>query len=161
MNIEVGKIIKTVGLKGEMKIYPLSDDYLLRFKKGEKLLINGKQHTIISFRLNKQCPVIKVSDIESIDQVEPLIGTIITIDSSWLPPLGENEYYGYQLKGFKVKYNDKVIGTVIGFETYQQLNVRIQLDDGTTMLLPYFGAFKQSVDVERQEIVMANLEGLL
>lgn len=160
MNLEIGKIIKTVGLKGEMKVYPITVEIEQRFSKGCEILINNTKHMIISYRDQKGCPIIKVNDITSIDQAEILIGQMIYVDSNDLP---ENDgFYGYELKQFSVIYNKSVVGRVKGFESFgAQVNMRLEKNDGKSVLIPFIEPFIVEIDEANQQIVMKNLEGLL
>lgn len=160
MNLEIGKIIKTVGLKGEMKVYPITVEIEQRFSKGCEILINNRKHTIISYRDQKGCPIIKVNDIASIDQAETLIGQMIYVDSNDLP---ENDgFYGYELKQFSVIYNESVVGRVKGFESFgAQVNMRLEKNDGKSVLIPFIEPFIVEIDEANQQIIMKNLEGLL
>lgn len=160
MKIEIGKIIKTVGLKGEFKVYPYTDEPELRFEKGNSIEFNGSTYKIIKSRLQKGCPVIQVESINSIDDAMKLIGLIISIDSNDLPQ--DEGYYAYQLKGFSAYYNDKCIGTVVDFQSYgAQTNARIDLGNAKSILVPFIEPFIECIDEENQSITFVKLDGLL
>lgn len=160
MKIEIGKIIKTVGLKGEFKVYPYTDEPELRFEKGNSIEFNGSSFKITKSRLQKGCPIIQVESITTIDDAMKLIGSIITIDSEDLPH--DDGYYAYQLKGFFAVYNDENIGKIIDFQSYgAQTNARIDLGNGKTILVPFIHPFVEHIDEENQSITFINLEGLL
>ena len=159
MVIPIGKVVKTIGLKGEIKIYPYTQNSTQRFAVGQTISINGIHYTVASMRFQGICPIIKLSDLTTIEMVEPLINMEITIDSSQLPPI--NGHYGYQLKGYRVVYNGSTIGTLIDFEQYgPQLNARIQQGDHA-FLVPLNAPFIQTIDDDGSTLIMKGLDGLL
>ena len=159
MVIPIGKVVKTVGLKGEIKIYPYTQNGKQRFAKGQIIEINGVKYTIASMRLQGICPIIKLFGLTTIEMVEPLINMEITIDSTQLPPI--EGHYGYQLKGYRVIFNGLTIGTLVDFEQYgPQLNARIQQEDHT-FLVPFNRPFIETIDDVNSTIIMKGLDGLL
>lgn len=159
MDIQIGKVVKTVGLKGEIKIYPYTDNTKQRFAKNAQIFINNAGYTIESLRFQGICPIIRIKDHSTIESVESLVNATVTIDSEQLPTI--DGYYGYQLKGFTVEFDGQTIGTLIDFEQYgPQLNARIQTFD-RTLLIPFNPPFIASIDDASKHIVMKGLNGLL
>ena len=160
MNLEIGKIIKTVGLKGEMKIYPITTELEQRFKVGKRVFIGNMCYQIKSFRMQKGCPIIKLSSIDTIELAQPLIGSVLTVDVKDLPEI--DGHYGYELKHYDVIYGDQLVGKVKGFESFgAQVNMRLDLLNGKSVLIPFIDPFSENIDDQVQCIVMKNLAGLL
>ena len=57
--LSVGQIINTHGLKGELKVYPLTDD-MKRFKKLKKVYIDGIERNVVWCKLQTNTVVLKL-----------------------------------------------------------------------------------------------------
>ena len=159
MVIPIGKVVKTVGLKGEIKIYPYTENTKERFANNQKITINDHGYTIESLRFQGICPIIRLKDNPRIENVEPLVNGIVTIDSNDLPKI--DGYYGYQLKGYTVVFNGQTIGKLIDFEQYgPQLNARIQ-HENQSLLVPFNPQFVETINDATTTIIMKGLDGLL
>lgn len=65
--LAVGEIINTHGIKGEVKVYPLTDD-MKRFKKLKEVFIDGEERKILSCKLQPNNVVLKIEGIDSIEE---------------------------------------------------------------------------------------------
>lgn len=88
-NYEIGKIVNTFGIKGEVKIYP----YVDYFDKINSFFIDNKEMKIEKMRNNKNVIIVKIVGIDDINDAENLKGKIITISEKNLPKLPEGVYY--------------------------------------------------------------------
>ena len=104
--LEVGKIVGTHGLKGDLKVRPSSDDpgLLLQVEQLYLRLPSGKVLTVQPRRqsLHKGLVLLRLQDYESIDLVEQFIGGDVLLPEHLLPALEDDEYYWRQLKGLPV-----------------------------------------------------------
>ena len=92
--IKVGTIINTHGLKGECKIYLVTDDVKDRFAKGRILhLSDGRKLTVSSFRTQKGFGYAKFEEIKDINDAEKLKTFDLLIAKEDLPPLEKGTYY--------------------------------------------------------------------
>ena len=66
-NLKVGKIVNTHGLKGEVKVIPLTDD-MRRFDDLDFVLINGKEVKIESCKYQKDRVINKIEDAERLKE---------------------------------------------------------------------------------------------
>ena len=105
--LEVGKIINTHGLRGEVKVISWTDSpedfeniksVYAHIKSDEQLLhING-------IKYQKNNLIIKFKEIDSIDSAEQYKNAILSADRSELPPLPEGSHYIADLIGCEI-YN--------------------------------------------------------
>lgn len=97
---EVGKIVNTHGIKGELKIISKTDFPEDRFKPGNILYIrdNGKinSYEIKSHRTHKQFEMITFKGLENINLVENLKGKILEISEEQQENLSDGNYYHHQ-----------------------------------------------------------------
>ena len=152
--MELGKIVNTFGLKGELKVYPYVD-YISKVKN---IYINNKPMEIERARNQKNIVVIKLKGIDTIEQAEELKNTVIEMERDDAPELPKGTYYISDLIGFDV-YTDE--GKLLG-----------KLDDIFTtgandvyqvgkILLPAIKDVIKQIDTENKKIIVHLLKGLI
>ena len=101
--MELGKIVNTFGLKGEVKVYP----YVSYISKVKKVYINNQQMEVERARNQKNIFVIKLKNIDTIEDAEKLKNSIIEMDRKDAPSLPKGTYYISDLIGFDVYTDDR------------------------------------------------------
>ena len=91
MNIVIGKIVNTFGIKGELKIVSNFEMANRAFKKGNKIIINNKERLITNSRFHHHNYLVEIDNIKDINEVTYLIGAKVLINKDELK-LEENEY---------------------------------------------------------------------
>ncbi len=164
----IGKIVNTHGIKGELKIQSYSDFDVERYKKGNTVYINYENQylpfIVKTFRIHKGHSLVSFEEYSNINDVEKYKEHMIYISEQERKPLKNGQYYRNQIVGLIAKdANGNTLGNVISVEetTGAQNNIRIQTDDKQEFLVPYIPEFIQSVDLEKQTIVILMQEGLL
>lgn len=163
MELTIGKIVNTHGIKGELKILSNSDFIEERFAVGsEVFLYFGKDKltfTIDSFRMHKGCVLVTLKGYHNINDVEKYKGLelFVEVDGS-----EDDDYYYFELEGCEVYYQDELIGVVseiLESEAHEILRVsRVNEKD---VLIPYVERFILDVDVETKRIDIDVIEGML
>ena len=165
--LTVGQVVRTIGLKGEVKIYPSTHFRDTRFKKGSRVfLLNEKgevekELTIKAHRTNGPCDNLIFEEISSIEEAEKINKKFLFVEKN--PEfLGKNEYFYSDLIGMKVDFdNGQSIGIVKAVEeycSYATLRVKTSRKD---VLIPFVKAFILSVSLEDKHITVKFIEGLL
>ena len=94
----VGEIVNTHGLKGEVKVKPLTDD-VNNFKRYGKVLVEGKDwRNILGVKFQKDRVILKLEGIDSIDEAEKYKTKKLSVLREDEPDLEEGEYYVCDLK---------------------------------------------------------------
>ena len=77
--LETGEIVGTVGLRGEVRVQPWADgpDFLLDFKT---VYLDGEARAVESARVQKECVVLKLAGVDSVEQAALLRQKKISID---------------------------------------------------------------------------------
>ena len=165
--LSVGQIVKTIGLKGEVKVYPSTNFRDSRFSKGSHLFILDKNNEVIreltvkSHKINGNCDNIIFNEIGSIEEAEKLVHEYLNVikDNSFLK---KGEFFYSDLVGLDVYFdNETYIGKVKKIEeytSYQTLRVKTDKKD---VLIPFVKAFIKEVSLEDKKIVIKFIEGLL
>ncbi|WP_239749540.1 ribosome maturation factor RimM [Mammaliicoccus sp. H-M34] len=165
MNVEIGKIVNTHGIKGEVKILTDSDFTDERFKKGQLIKVKNKNEeipfTIASHRIHKNFHLLTFEGIHNINDIEHLKGCKIFQDQeNESIELEENEYYYYQIIGCTVFVQDDALGRVVDIMETGANDVWVVKGD-KEYLIPYIEDVVKLVDVDRKTIKIEPLEGLL
>lgn len=163
--LNVGKIVTTHGIKGEVKIKVETDD-LSRFDKGSKLYLGKdekhiqKEIIIDNARNQKDMILLSFNKITNINDVLEYVGLNLYVDIDEVREDGE--IYYDDLIGCNVLVNDNVIGVVEDvMEVPQGEILRIKKQNGKTALVPYVDEFIEEVDIDKKEIIINPIEGLL
>ena len=164
--VEIGRIVNTCGLKGEVKFISSSDFINERFKKGNIINIYNKDknidvnYKVSSFRKNDRFLYVKFSEVNTIEEAELLKESSLLIDSESLKKLDKDSFYYYELLDMEVYYKDSKIGVIseITDNTRQSL---IRVKGNKEILVPFLDEFIESIDTENKKIVLKNIEGLL
>lgn len=165
--LTVGQVVRTIGLKGEVKIYPSTHFRDTRFKKGSRVfLLNEKgevekELTIKAHRTNGPCDNLIFEEISSIEEAEKINKKYLFVEKNQ-EILGKNEFFYSDLIGMNVSFdNGKEIGVVKDIEEYSSYaTLRVKTKDKDA-LIPFVNAFIKDVSLEEKKIVVKFIEGLL
>ncbi|MFA5481185.1 MAG: ribosome maturation factor RimM [Bacilli bacterium] len=167
--LSIGKIIATVGLRGEVKVIATSDFANQRFKKNQVVYLFDELNNLISesmivaSRKSNDKYYLHFAGIETIEQAEKIVGFFLLVakDSKVLP---KGFFYHDDLIGCQVvdKNTNQIIGIVIQVEEYPaHRTLRIQRQDGKDVLIPFVKFFIKDVKIETKTIVAYIIEGML
>lgn len=164
--LEVGKIVNTHGLRGEVKIQPWTDSpdvfadlsYVFLAEKTGELKLTVKQ-----VKYQKNNIIVKFAEINSIEEAERYKNCVLTAERDMLGQLPEGVYYIADLIGLTVQTED---GTVLGkvadvFQTGANDVYTIDRPEGKPLLLPAIPEVVRKVDIAGGTITVQLLEGLL
>ncbi|MCR5101019.1 MAG: ribosome maturation factor RimM [Butyrivibrio sp.] len=174
---QVGVIASTHGLKGEVNVFPTTDDPQ-RFKKLKKVTLNtpregAKELEIEGVKFFKKFVIVKFKGLDRIEDVEKLRGAELTINREDAMPLDENEYYTADLIGLNVyDEDDKLLGEIINViqtganDVYEMKRdesiIDSEAENGSdTVLIPAIKDCIKEVDVEKGKMVIHVMKGLL
>lgn len=106
---EVGQIVNTFGIKGEVKVTPFTDD-INRFDSLEKVYVKTKKeeklYNIENVRYHKNMVLLKFENVNTMEDAEMLRNAFLEIDREEAIPLEEGTYFIADLIGLDV-YTDE------------------------------------------------------
>ncbi|GHV97555.1 ribosome maturation factor RimM [Lactobacillus nasalidis] len=161
----VGKIVATHGLKGEVKVALTTDFPEDRFKEGSRLYL-GREHrevTVASGRPFKQFWLVTFAEITDIDQAEKLKGTEITVSEEDQGELPDGVYYYRDLLGCRVvdDASGELIGELTDIEAPGANDIwEVTEQSGKSFWIPYIPEVVKSVDIAEKEVRVELMEGL-
>ncbi len=160
--LEVGQIVNTHGLKGEMRVDPWCDgpEFLCMFKT--LYLKNGDKLKITKSRVQKNVAVIKAEGIDTIEQADKLRRTVLYIDRNDIE-LDEDVFFVQDILGCRVTDIDtkKEYGTVTDvLKTGANDVYQITDDIGKNYLIPVIDDVVISTDTDEGIIEIRPLKGI-
>lgn len=167
MLITVGRIIKPFGVKGEMKVEPMTD-FPERFNKLRRVFLvspSGKEleAEVRSARYDQGGSLyLLVDGYESPERARELNGWFITVPQEQAVPLPEGTYYHFELIGMEVfsESGDK-LGTITDiFETGSN-DVYVMKQGRKETYIPATKEIVKQVDRTRKRMVIHVMDGLL
>jgi len=154
--VRVGQIVGAFGLKGELKVDPLTD-IEDRFLAGSRLRLNGDWVTIQSVRIHKDRPLIKLSGVDDLTAAEKLQWQYLEAPARSAEDLEDDEYLVDDLVGMKVV---TVAGEELGeVDDVLQYPAQDMLEVGE-LLIPMVEQFIKNVDVKNKVIQVELLPGM-
>ncbi len=164
--LQVGIIASTHGVRGEVKVFPTTDD-VKRFKKLKEVVLDtGKEEKILEIegvKFFKQFAILKFKDIDNIDDVIRYKGKSLLVTRENAVKLNKDEYFIADLIGLKVideeEHEIGILRDVL--ETGANDVYVIDHVNGKELLLPAIRQCILDVDMEAGSIKVHVLEGLL
>ena len=163
--IKVGFIRKDHGLKGEVKILPLTDDSR-RFKKIKKLFLENSNESLIEYevesvRIASDEVILKFKNVNDKDAADLLRGIFIYINREDAISLNDWEFYTQDLIGLSVYYKEENIGKVTDvLNTGANDNLEILLNKNSKHIYyPFVRTFIDNVDLEKGYLFVNQYEG--
>lgn len=165
----VGKIVNTQGIKGEVRVISTTDFPEERYRKGNVLFLflpKQKQPielTIKNHRTHKNFDLLLFEGYEDISEVENFKDGMLKVPESQLGDLKEGEFYFHDIIGCLVFTKDgKEIGKVTEILTPGANDVWVVKDQkGKENLIPYIEDVVKKVDLKEKIILINPLDGLL
>ncbi|MGG4127887.1 ribosome maturation factor RimM [Paenibacillus illinoisensis] len=166
--MNVGKVVNTHGIRGELKIMPLTDFPEVRFAKNAELyLFTPDNHPVLvhveSARLHKNMYIVRLKEYGNINEVEKFKGGIAKVSKENLAELEENEYYFHQIVGCTVVTEEgENLGTISEILTPGANDVWVvKTAAGKEILLPVIDDVVLDVNVNEKLVKVHLMEGLL
>ena len=164
--LQVGIITSTHGVRGEVKVYPTTDDPRRFRRLKEVVLDTGKEKMnleIEGVKFFKQFVILKFKGLDNNNDIEKYRQKSLYVTRKNAVRLQRDEYFIADLIGLKVQDEDgKELGTVKDvIETGANDVYEVEMADGKSLLLPAIKQCILNVDVENGTMQVHVLEGLL
>ena len=159
--IEVGQIVNTHGIKGEMKINPLGFDpeFIAGFKT---LYVDGVAIRPVSRRIHKNTVLVVFPGVEDIDTALTYKNKMVSIRRSDAH-LPKGEYFDEELKGLKVYdyFPPRLIGTLDQVLHYPAHKIYVVHGDGKEYLIPAVPeVFIMEIKMDENKMIVRMMKGL-
>ncbi len=164
--LQVGVITQTHGIRGEVKVFPTTDD-VNRFKKLKEVMLDtGKERLtmeIESVKFFKQYVILKFRGYDSINDIEKYKRAKLLVTRDKAVKLKKDEYFIADLIGLKVVTEDgESFGTLKDVLATGANDVYVvERPDASEVLLPAIKECILNVDMEQGCISVHIMDGLL
>lgn len=170
--LRVGKITKTQGIKGELKVFATTDDikrydclhdvYLSKSEEADdKDFLGSNAYEIISVKYVKDAPIIKLKGVDTIEDATKYIGENIYVKREDAVTLSSSEYYISDLIGLTAYENETQLGKVIDIMKTKAQSILVIECDKKQKLVPLVYEFVEKIDLKEGKINIKTIEGLL
>lgn len=164
--VTIGKIVKTRGLHGEVKVYPLTDipdrfehleTVLVQLAQGPELVVE-----IVQVKYYKDLVYLQFRGRNTLNEVQELVGGLLQVDPASVPELPEGVYYHFEIIGSEVYTDDaQRLGVVVEILETGSNDIYVVQADGREYLIPVIADVVKEIDREKRMITIHPLPGLL
>ncbi len=165
MQLQVARIGKPHGIRGEVTVQVLTDAPGDRFVPGTQFIVEPASAgplTVISARWNKDILLLAFDEIETRNEAETLRGAKLFIETEEIGADDDDEgWYEHELAGLDVRVGANVVGKVSGLHTLpvQDLLV-VTTNDGKEVLIPFVEQIVPEVNVGEKYVLVTPPPGL-
>lgn len=160
--LKIGYIKKPHGLKGELKVLPLTD-YFERFKHLSTIFFlidnNYTKFTITNTKITPSDVILKINEINDYDIANSYKNISIFIKRTDGVSLEDGEYYTQDLINCKVYYNDIFYGKVINVKNYGSSDIFVISNNSKEYFYPFLNDYIEKIDLEKKVININCIDG--
>lgn len=164
MQLQVARIGKPHGIRGEVTVQVLTDAPAERFAAGTEFVVEPASAgplTVRSARWNKDILLLGFEEVADRNAAELIRGAKLFIETENLDEDDDEGWYEHELLGLQAKVGSHVVGKVTALNTMpaQDLLV-VETEDGKEILIPFVDEIVPEVNIEAGYILITPPEGL-
>ncbi len=163
--VAVGRIVRTQGRRGEVRVEPLTDAPERFADLRECWLVPptaGERHAVEAVWFQGRIPVVKLAGCDTMTDAQGLVGRLITIPRAAVRPLPPDRYYAFDLVGCAVETPaGTALGRIVEVVAGPGHDYWTVERDGRTWPLPAVAAIVERVDLAGRRVVVEPPEGLV
>lgn len=159
--IKIGEVVNVVGLRGELKIYPYSENKE-RFETLKTIYFDDAQVDIEQVRYKDNLVILKIQGVDDRTSAEACRGKEVFMNEEDLEILPEGTYYVKDILGFGVEDASRgMIGILKDVRDNGAQNLFIiEKNNGGELLVPAVEQFFTGVDLTRKVVLVDLIEGM-
>lgn len=164
VDVAVGRVAKTHGIRGEVSVHVMTDDPTRRFRVGSRLSCGSTGPvTVESVRQHHGRLLVRFAEHPDRSAAEALVGHLLTVEVTAQDETGEPDaWYDHQLEGLQARLTTgEMVGTVAGVEHGTGQDLLVIERAGRRALVPFVTAIVPEVDVPAGFLVLDPPGGLL
>ena len=153
--IEAGEIVTTHGVRGEVKVLTWLDDpeMLCEF---DRCRIAGKQYTMEQVRVQKNCNLLKLQGIDTMEAAQAMRGKVIEL---YREDIDDEVIFAAELIGVEVYAGDQKIGKITEVLDYPGNSVYVVKGEYEYMI-PAVKQFILDTDMDSNKMQVKLIEGM-
>lgn len=168
--LSLGRIIKTKGLKGVVKIISCTEFGSQRYKKGNTVYLENPQtHEMVKmivshYSQEKGFDYVSFEGFEDINLIEPYLQYYVNVIKEDLPPLPKDTYYHDDLVECvcidKEEGEFGIVSEVLNILGRKSLKIKLN-KNGKFIQIPFVSNFIKNVDIENKRIEVSLIKGMI
>jgi 16S rRNA processing protein RimM len=163
--LDIGKIINTHGVRGEVKVLPLTDD-VSRYQLLKEVIIERKgkmeQYAIDSVRVHKGNVLLKLKGVDNMEQAELLRNAVLKVHRNDAVKLPKDSYFICDIIGLNVfDSKGQALGAIKDVLKTGSNDVYIIDYKGKEVLIPALKTVVKNIDIEAGTMVVDLPEGII
>ena len=148
--LKIGLITKPQGIRGEVKVQPLTDDPL-RFKKLKEVLIENESYRVLNAKIGSDAVFLALSGVSDRNGAELLRGKFLCVKRADAVELKENTFFIADIIGCSLLTgDDETVGEVTDVTPAKTDIFTVRCSDGRVMRFPFLKDLLISVDVGKK-----------
>lgn len=164
--LKIGQIVNIHGIKGEVKVYPYTDDInnLTKLKYVYLDELETSKTKVLVCRVQKNMLLLKLENVDSVDVANTLRNKYIYIPKEDLKPLEEDNYYIDDLLSMEVVdlKDNSILGKIVYvFNTGANDIYEIETSNNEKIYLPAIKQVVKKVDINSKKMYVELMEGLI
>lgn len=163
----VGQYINTHGIKGEIKVFPTTDD-INRFDYLKEVFMDTRKEGLIKLEVSsvkyfKNLVILKFKGIDNINDIEKFKGSDLYVTRENAIPLEEDEYYIADILGAEVYTDsDELFGELVDvLQTGANDVFVVKTKSDKEVLFPVIDECVLDIDTDNKKVVVHIMPGLL
>lgn len=166
MQKQIGKIVNTQGIKGELRVLSNSDFKDIRFAVGSKLEAKMRRQSetieIEKHYTHKNFDIIKLKGYDNINEVLKFKNAMLLGAELGEEALADGEFFVDQIIGLNVVDQDgNLVGAVKSINTQSYQKLLTIKTSGKDAMIPYVDEFVESIDLESNTMHVNLIPGLI
>ncbi len=152
--LKIGLIVKPQGIRGEVKVQPLTDD-ASRFYDLKQVFIDNTTFKVLNARVGDGCVYLALNGVADRNAAELLRGKFLTVDRQNAIRPKEGTYFIVDIIGCKV-LTDTGIDVGVVFEVTEAKTdiFTLKTPDGKILRFPFLKDLVENVDVDKKIITV-------
>ena len=152
--IYIGKTVSTFGIKGELKVISDFEYCDKAYKVGNKVLINNIEHIISSIRYHKNYVLLKIDNLNNINDILKYVGFNIYIKRLDLNLSKDEFLYKDLINSEVIDEDDTKLGKII--EVVNGINVLIKVKGTKEFYIPLIDNYVKRFDLDKKILYTKN-----
>ena len=165
--VTIGEITKPYGLRGEVRVTPLTDDPERFHRLAECVVWDASRNEretrrITTARRHGEAVVLGFDGCTTADGAAALTGRFVALPRAAALPAPDGRFYPWQLEGCLVVTEDgRTVGHVTGIDHAPAQDLWIVTDGSHERLIPAVPEIVSEVDLAQRRVVIRPPDGLL
>ncbi|RDY24800.1 16S rRNA processing protein RimM [Romboutsia maritimum] len=163
-HFKIGQIVNTQGLKGEVRVYPFTDD-IYRFDELESFYLGKDLETlwdVEKVRYKGNMIIMKIKDIDTVEMAEKLKNKFMYVSREESRDLESGEYFIADMIGIDVFTLDGTkVGVLKEVLQYAANDVYVVKGEENEYLIPAIMKFVPTINMDERKMIIDPIKGML